>query len=779
MSRLDRVLPSRIRESYLLKFALALLVIVVLIAVVGVGVQGQTESTIKSDVRADLTARAEAESSSIGQWRERHVAVTRMLSDHPTLRSGDNAAIQSYLRSEMSKKLPTGTQSVHYIDTREGTVVTSTSDAAVGKDLSSQPWFGRLGFSNFESVYVSDPYVNENGKTVVAFVSPVNRVFNGAVVITVDVSDLSSQFNAADNGSFTYVVDSGGKVLFARNEDKRLTSYLADENASSTAIEQGARGESGFITDGAKEQELDADYVAAYAPIQGTDWILVKHTPTSSAYEVVSDVRNGILVFIGIALGGVVVLGGTIGRGTASSLSQLSDCARDIEAGDYDVTLESDREDELGVLYDSIAGMRDSLVERMSAARELNETLERKAEAYEDAMQEAAAGDLSRRVDTHSENEAMEAIGIAFNQMLDDLEATVAQVQTFADDVVEASQQVSDGADRVTEATSEVNQSIREISDGTVEQADKLDGVANEMSTLSATIEEIAASANEVADTFDHVASRGRVGHDLGQDALAKMNTIEAASDETAGAIEELDEQMAQVGEVVTLIEDIADQTNILALNASIEAARAGDAGEGFAVVAAEVKDLAEETREATQEISELLAGLRDQTNTSVDRIHEMSDHVSEGSNSVDEAVDAFDEIVDGIENAHDGVQEITHATDSQADSTQQVAEMVDHISAISEETTAEAETVATAADEGASVTEDVASQIDRLAARSMELQSMLEHFESSVDTGEKDSDAGETTESEQVHAEEPASVAADGGEGDVDTATGEPDEQH
>ena len=193
--------------------------------------------------------------------------------------------------------------------------------------------------------------------------------------------------------------------------------------------------------------------------------------------------------------------------------------------------------------------------------------------------------------------------------------------------------------------------------------------------------------------------------------------------------VEKLSELMGDIEEITEFINDVADDTNMLALNANIEAARAGEAGAGFAVVANEVKDLANETKEATDEISSTVSDVRDQTETTVNNMYETQDVVSQAGTAVESTIDGLDDVVSMIEQVNSSIQEIDTAVDQQAQTTQSVVSMVDEVSAVSEETTAEAETVATAAERQAESLTDVTQEVTTISGQAEELGSTASQF--------------------------------------------------
>jgi methyl-accepting chemotaxis protein len=192
------------------------------------------------------------------------------------------------------------------------------------------------------------------------------------------------------------------------------------------------------------------------------------------------------------------------------------------------------------------------------------------------------------------------------------------------------------------------------------------------------------------------------------------------------------------------MIADIAEQTNILALNASIEAARADGDSEGFAVVADEVKQLAEETKAATEEIDELVGTVQSRTQATVDDIRETSERErAEGVATVEETVGALERIVDRVERTNEGVQEINRSTDAQAEAAGEATTMVEDVAATSQQTAADSEAAAETTEAQAAAVREVFDLIDGLSERADTLSETLRETEVDGDAGRRDGAVG------------------------------------
>ena len=706
------------------QFAVTVLVILVVVAGVGFFVQDMVGTELRHDTQVELQTVAELEADRFAQWVEGNERTVRLLSDSKAVQVVDTSTAVGALDQKQAA-LPDEVHALHLVDRDTGTIVGSTGAVEEGTPIGTFGivWIdGLLADAGQRDTLVSEGFERE-GTELVAFASPVSG--ERALVMTVDATERASQFREPIEGEFTQVVDSHGIVEFAKDEEAVLREYRW--GADAVALQRGVAGESGIV-----EQD---GFVVGYAPVAGTDWVVLTHAPRGAAYGLVHMIERDLLLLIGLAALGFVVVGLTIGRGTVRALDDLAATAHELETGNLDVSVETDRTDEIGQLYEAFGTMRDAVREQLQEANDLAAHLDSKAAEYDTAMERAAAGDLTVRVDPESENEAMRKVGEGFNEMAESVESTLVQVRSFADDVAAASEEVTASADEVSEASGEVAVAVQEISDGAVEQEEGLDEAAGEMTDLSATVEEIASSSAEVAKTAEAAAGRAETGAEYANDAMAEMQRIERQSERSAEEVASLDDEMERISEVVSLIEGVAQQTNLLALNASIEAAAAGDAGDGFAVVAEEIKVLAEEVSESTAEIADLVDDVQGSTANAVDDMAEMRQRVASGADTVEEALDILDSIADDVGAANAGVQSISDATDEQAATSEQVVAVVDEVASISQQTAAEAQSVSAAAEEQTASLSEVSESAESLAASASELSSVLDAFE----LGERD----------------------------------------
>lgn len=259
---------------------------------------------------------------------------------------------------------------------------------------------------------------------------------------------------------------------------------------------------------------------------------------------------------------------------------------------------------------------------------------------------------------------------------------------------------INDAANRVTAATEIARLTSAELLDAAERQSSEIQEAGQSALEMARSMSEVSGNATQSARVARQSLQAAEKGTLAVQDSIKGMNEIRNQIQETSKRIKRLGESSQEIGEIVELISDITEQTNVLALNAAIQAASAGDAGRGFTVVAEEVQRLAERSGEATKQIAAIVKTIQTDTQDAVSAMEQSTRGVVEGAKLSDAAGQALSEIGDVSRNLADLIQSISSSTQNQADSATQVARLMQDILHVTEQTTAGTQRTAQAVDE-------------------------------------------------------------------------------
>lgn len=311
-----------------------------------------------------------------------------------------------------------------------------------------------------------------------------------------------------------------------------------------------------------------------------------------------------------------------------------------------------------------------------------------------------ADGDLSvQTIETRNRDEVGQ-LGHAFNVMTDQLRKMIQTISSHAVSVAAATEQLSANSENTTKAVEEIAMAMQEVTENTERQATENRQVSTITNELTKHIHVIASDVQTVASDAVETTNIAKDGHDVISESIQQMKHLQHSSEEMGTIIGHLDERSQQVGQVIELITGIADQTNLLALNASIEAARAGEHGAGFAVVAEEVRQLAEQSNEAGQNVYQLISDIQEQIQRTVrtsedsQKVVASSLHLTSEANeafekiyhSVNEVTIRLNEVATSLQNTEQDTTKLQEATRSSEQLGQNSNHFVQQVSAASEE---------------------------------------------------------------------------------------------
>ena len=346
-----------------------------------------------------------------------------------------------------------------------------------------------------------------------------------------------------------------------------------------------------------------------------------------------------------------------------------------------------------------------------------------------DDAEEIAKGNLKIGKFESSSKDEIGQLGRAFRTMTDNLIQLVQQVSLSSEQVAASSQQLSAGAEESAQASQQVAAAIMEVSVGTEKQRNAVNETSAVVQQISAGIQQISGNAKTAVKTTEKTALSAVDGSQAIDKTIQQMINIEKTVTGSANVVMSLGERSKEIGQIVDTISGIAAQTNLLALNAAIEAARAGEQGRGFAVVADEVRKLAEQSQEASKQIELLINEIQQDTQNAVISMNEGTHQVKLGTEVAETAGQAFNEITTLVNQVSFQVREISDEIQQMALGSQRIVSSVAEIYETSRDITGQTQTVSAATEEQTASVEEIASSSQVLATMADELQQSLLKF--------------------------------------------------
>lgn len=253
--------------------------------------------------------------------------------------------------------------------------------------------------------------------------------------------------------------------------------------------------------------------------------------------------------------------------------------------------------------------------------------------------------------------------------------------------IKEVNRQISETSQAINESANDLMSGMNEAAQGADRQRDRAGATATAMEQMNATVLEVASNAGTAAEQADDMRAKAQEGADVVGRAVEAIGEVSRRATELKMDMGALGERADAIGQVLTVITDIADQTNLLALNAAIEAARAGDAGRGFAVVADEVRKLAEKTMQATKEVEETISAIQSGAKANAEAVDSSVDSVERATELVNNSGEVLAAIQQLVEDSADQVRAIATAVEEQSATSEEINRSVEEVNSVAEET--------------------------------------------------------------------------------------------
>ena len=454
-----------------------------------------------------------------------------------------------------------------------------------------------------------------------------------------------------------YVMLFNGEGLVVAAPDKKLIGQPMGEEF--TEAERAAVLNHSNIVEESESPFTHEDVLTYYNSIKTTDghsvWTFAVALPKDKIF---AESRASIQMLMIIGVAGIVLATIIISLVISSMVKALREgvnYAETVANGDLDQSYTSNRKDELGVLAGALGRMVANLKGRILEAEKMSREAEAQSRAAEEATRSA--------------------------------QAALAKAEAGQQTLLEAAGQVDGVVTQLSAATQNLSTQVIEASTSADSQRNRVAESSSAMENMNGTIRAVSSSAINAAEASERVKSKALTGEEIVRNSVQAIEAVQSDSRILRTNIEALGDQAKSIGSIITVINDIADQTNLLALNAAIEAARAGEAGRGFAVVADEVRKLAEKTVVATKDVGEAIIGIQKGTEQSVSAVEKTTANLASATELVNKSGEALAEIVSEAVHTAEQVHSIAQGVEMQAEAGEIISRVLENINVAAEET--------------------------------------------------------------------------------------------
>lgn len=355
-------------------------------------------------------------------------------------------------------------------------------------------------------------------------------------------------------------------------------------------------------------------------------------------------------------------------------------------------------------------------------------SIKKSVQKLEAATKNVAAGDLTTAVDLQTKDE-LSYIEVSFNEMVGSLQGLVKEISTNAVSLAASSEELSASSEETTASVEQVTASISDMSKDAETQTAAINETTLALNEMSSGIERIAENSNRVSNLTREAMGYAQDGNDSVEQSMNQMTNIRHTVEQSSEMIRGLNNRSNEIDTILNVITDISDQTNLLALNAAIEAARAGEHGKGFAVVADEVRKLAEQSRESAKQIAGLIQAIQKDTVSSVAIMERVNQDVALGIQATEDTAQKFARILHSMETLNPEMEEISSTAIEFSAQTEQIVTAMNEMKTVAGHHLETSVGVASTTEEQLAAVEEISASATVLSEMAETLQDLVIRF--------------------------------------------------
>lgn len=337
-------------------------------------------------------------------------------------------------------------------------------------------------------------------------------------------------------------------------------------------------------------------------------------------------------------------------------------------------------------------------------------------------------GDLTETIEEKG-NDEISDLAHSFSDMQENLRNLLKKLEESSVHLASSADQLMASSDQTSQATDQVATAIVGVASGAEQQTESIDATVEAINEISQGSVQIAQSSSAVTELTKAATEKAEEGGQSVNKTMEQMKSIDASVQESNEIIKLLSQRSNEIGTILEVITGIADQTNLLALNAAIEAARAGEAGKGFAVVADEVRKLAEQSQVSAQQIAELIQAIQQDTETTVQQMSHVTEDVKDGLTVSVEAIRKFHEILASMKDITPQMESISYTAEEMSAGLQEIDVVAKEIADFAKSNAATSEEVAASTEEQLASMEEISLSAKSLAKMAEELQELIKNY--------------------------------------------------